>query len=534
MKRFVLSVLLMLAVVLSAKMRSANLASDDKHFGGTPPPHTLQHAPRRALDDIFSSGPIHLPIPDLDSVSHTLTITSGQTIDDCNIYLKITHSWIRDLRVTVTHVGSSASDTVTLINTFPGDSIRDIDVWFDSDADSSILHGIVAVPIDSTEDSTDFYQTLAGTWRPLASLDSLNGVSADGEWILKVVDRFALDTGFVEEWAIEINRARALRGTATRLDNGLPIPSVKVETIPATATVFTNSSGSYGFDLIADGTYDLRFSKQFYDTVLFSDLIVSAATPIEVNAQMRSLAIEYDYSSSSAPVRIPDGRPDNGATMALSIPDVFAIGDLNVTVNVTHTFVGDLALSLTNPNAVSVSLVTVGSQCPPIGADLLNCTFDDEATDLYLEGTGSHTGSYRPAVALSRFDGQFSSGEWILSVSDYCDIDSGTIDSYSLHIVELLDANEPPRAPREFELLAAYPNPFNSTVNFEFTLHEPTTVALEIFDLNGRLAATVADADLAAGIHHFYFSAEHLASGVYFAKLQTPSQSITRKIILLK
>jgi hypothetical protein len=79
-----------------------------------------------------------------------------------------------------------------------------------------------------------------------------------------------------------------------------------------------------------------------------------------------------------------------------------------------------------------------------------------------------------------------------------------------------------------------YPNPFNAITTFTFSLNEPGHVTLQIFDVNGRLAATLYNQKAPAGRQKVSFNAESLPSGVYFAHLGTPTQQTTMKLLLIK
>jgi hypothetical protein len=59
-------------------------------------------------------------------------------------------------------------------------------------------------------------------------------------------------------------------------------------------------------------------------------------------------------------------------------------------------------------------------------------------------------------------------------------------------------------------------------------------VEIVLYDLLGREAARVLARHCEAGQHEVYFTAENLASGLYVARLATPSFVETRKVILLK
>ncbi len=89
--------------------------------------------------------------------------------------------------------------------------------------------------------------------------------------------------------------------------------------------------------------------------------------------------------------------------------------------------------------------------------------------------------------------------------------------------------------PDAFFLAPCWPNPFNPTTTFEWTMPRSAQVHLEIFDILGRHVATVAEGKWSAGTHRVTFDGHHLATGIYFARLRCDGAIIqSRKILLLK
>lgn len=79
-----------------------------------------------------------------------------------------------------------------------------------------------------------------------------------------------------------------------------------------------------------------------------------------------------------------------------------------------------------------------------------------------------------------------------------------------------------------------YPNPFNPTTTIRFSLPKREHVTLKVFDVLGREVVTVLDKKLDAGKHAVVFEVKHLASGLYFYKLEAGQFSETKKMILVK
>jgi hypothetical protein len=103
----------------------------------------------------------------------------------------------------------------------------------------------------------------------------------------------------------------------------------------------------------------------------------------------------------------------------------------------------------------------------------------------------------------------------------------------------LADAAGRPNAARELgsELvgLRAKPNPFNPRTKIEFGLRREGLVSLRVYDVQGRLAATLVNGRLSAGNHQVDFDGDRLASGVYMLRLQLPDGvEMTRRVTLMK
>jgi parallel beta-helix repeat protein len=88
--------------------------------------------------------------------------------------------------------------------------------------------------------------------------------------------------------------------------------------------------------------------------------------------------------------------------------------------------------------------------------------------------------------------------------------------------------------PSEIQLMNAYPNPFNPQTNLSFSLPEANLMNLSIYDITGRLVATLVDGWRESGYHTVTFNASELASGLYFCRLKAGESLLIQKIVLLK
>jgi len=87
--------------------------------------------------------------------------------------------------------------------------------------------------------------------------------------------------------------------------------------------------------------------------------------------------------------------------------------------------------------------------------------------------------------------------------------------------------------------LGVRPNPARESVTLAFGNPVAGPVALEVFDAGGRLVRRVVDADLPAGSHTLSWdlrdaAGSRAASGVYFARLVSGHQTVTRTVVLAR
>ena len=78
------------------------------------------------------------------------------------------------------------------------------------------------------------------------------------------------------------------------------------------------------------------------------------------------------------------------------------------------------------------------------------------------------------------------------------------------------------------------PNPFSGATRIGFDLDKSAQVTLRVFDATGRLVATVADGQYAAGAHSVEFASTGLAAGVYVYTLDVEGEVSTRRMMVVR
>lgn len=88
--------------------------------------------------------------------------------------------------------------------------------------------------------------------------------------------------------------------------------------------------------------------------------------------------------------------------------------------------------------------------------------------------------------------------------------------------------------PNAFSLKQNYPNPFNPQTKIKFDIAKESNVNLSVFDITGRLVATLVNKNLKPAGYEINFDGSSLASGIYFYRIETSYYTETKKMNLVK
>ena len=186
---------------------------------------------------------------------------------------------------------------------------------------------------------------------------------------------------------------------------------ITITATPNGGSVTTGPGGTYALQGLFAGTYQIRAEKAGWGTQVQSVTLSEGQNLGDVNFVLMQTT---ELEACKAP-----GLPVNdNATVsdAVSIATTGTVSDVAVFVDVTHTWQGDLTVTLTSPLGTAVVLHNrTGS-----------------STDNIF---GWYPGDLAPAGDLGVFAGEEMSGDWTLSVSDGAGGDVGTFNEWCLHIV---------------------------------------------------------------------------------------------------
>lgn len=144
--------------------------------------------------ELFCSSP-NQSIPDNDSAGLTSTIhvTDPRILADLNVYLKVDHSYVGDLRVTLTHENSARSITIFDRPGIPGSGCEENDIRaiFDDEMTWHVETKCASYPA-----------AISGSYESDGLMSTFDGLSINGDWILNISDNALNDKGVLKEWCL--------------------------------------------------------------------------------------------------------------------------------------------------------------------------------------------------------------------------------------------------------------------------------------------------------------------------------------------
>lgn len=213
--------------------------------------------------------------------------------------------------------------------------------------------------------------------------------------------RFVIDIGAVAGWSGEVEVAVDIDPA---LDHELS-SNVANAGESITLTVYTDSDTDWG-------TYAIQVSGLDTETGELTGAAAGTLTVIPADL----LDFPYENNTSMA---IPDNNPA-GITSVISVPEQGVIFDTEVSVNITHTWRGDLIVRVISPAGTERTLHNRDG---------------GSASDLIQ------------TWSLDTFNGESMNGDWTLFVSDNAGLDTGTLNGWSMVLTAASDSEPTPGEP---------------------------------------------------------------------------------------
>ncbi|WP_020567100.1 proprotein convertase P-domain-containing protein [Neolewinella persica] len=143
------------------------------------------------------------------------------------------------------------------------------------------------------------------------------------------------------------------------------------------------------------------------------------------------------YDGNDLPAAISDqGAPE--IRVELDISDAFQVQTFELSLDVTHSFIGDIQARLRSPQGTEIQLFNrinngrcAGENLSVIFTDAAMLTADDFDGSC-SGGTNSTQGVYQPLDAFGAFVGEAARGTWTLILKDEADDDGGAITAFNM------------------------------------------------------------------------------------------------------
>lgn len=162
--------------------------------------------------------------------------------------------------------------------------------------------------------------------------------------------------------------------------------------------------------------------------LVYGEVIFNNLDDVGMGDTSRNVTLDvgrYTYAAYDTPIPINDNTE---ITSTIEINDTYCIGDLDLELDLSHTFIGDLIIDLESPSGVTVRLHdrSGGSE------DNIVTTYDDDGGTL-PDGPGE----------MADLVGEIVTGTWTLRISDNAGADTGSLNDWTLKIAGTGDACPP-------------------------------------------------------------------------------------------
>ena len=391
------------------------------------------------LNEYFDNNP--LKIVDLATVKSTIQVPSGLIIDDVNVTLNLTHSFVSDLAISLV---SPSGLSVPLFSRRGGGADNLTGAAFDDQAMKTLLDGKAP---------------FTGNFRPESPLSAFNQTDARGTWTLVIVDNRIRDEGDLLYWKLNFTAAPDKLGArvigAEYLQVGGQISQAKITfsepvNVPSISPVDFSIVGASGAVVVKSvvevtGSGGTQFMVEFEPVAATGVYAFSAGPDIidlsgnkmdqngnGINGEPADLFTasfgtpSRNEFTNSKPVSIPDLTTIKSK---ITVSSDLKIGDLKVRVNAEHAYVADLVITLVSPAGKEFLLLNGRGRN---GKNLVGTWFDDQASTPIAAGLAPFTGSFRPEQSLATLMGTSAKGDWTLVVKDKGLKDSGTLKNWTL------------------------------------------------------------------------------------------------------
>ncbi len=247
--------------------------------------------------------------------------------------------------------------------------------------------------------------------------------------------------------------------------------------------------------------------------------------PISIGSFETTCAI---YNTTDIPKQIPDNNV-NGVVSTINVQDDFPVTDVNVTIDITHTWIWDMQIYLKAPDGTEILIYDRSCGSSGVQRKNMDAIFDDAASSVVCNNADpAISGVTKSDNQLSIFNGLSSLGDWEIKVVDNASGDVGTLNNWS---IDLCQTNQTVSVDDySFDRFIVYPNPFNDNFRISLDSNNSDPVFITVYDITGRVVINKKIKNTSTTFNReFDFSA--LATGMYILNVCKGIAKASKKII---
>lgn len=236
----------------------------------------------------------------------------------------------------------------------------------------------------------------------------------------------------------------------------------------------------------------------------------------------------YNSTDPNLPISIADNTATISETSILNITDTGVITDVNLTVNIDHTWPGDITMTLESPSNTSANILRAYSPCENEDVNII-ATFDDDGVSFDCTTIGDGLTMKSPSLNLGTWANENLNGQWTLGLGDYGSKDTGNLNSWSITVCYKV-ATPLSTKNLDFTNFKIYPNPNRGEFNIELNSNLSSKISVEVFDLRGiKIYKNMFKND---GDFNEKINLNNAQSGMYILNVTDGVRKSTRKIII--
>ena len=379
--------------------------------------------------------------------------------------------------------------------------------WTDNASDENGFN------VERSTDGTNF--NLIGSLGADVSSYSDNGLNASTLYYYRVI----AFNGAGNSAFSNIANATTLGSTVTIPDAPTSLSATAASNSSIDLAWADNASDEDGFNVerSADGTNFNLIGSIGADVTAYSDNGLSASTLYYYRV------IAFNSAGSSASSNIA-----NATTLSASGGAIIYVENISVSRQAINgnRFRGAATVSIYDDAGLSVAGATVNGDFSGTTS-----SSESEVTDVNGQITVYSGGKKNP------------NGEWCFEVTNVS-LTGSTYDPLLNFVTIACESTSGAKSnvggkstklkEQPLKDLNVYPNPFNGSTNITFQIAEESDVLLEVFSVNGRKVAMVANLKYEIGQHVINWSSQNLSQGTYFLELRVGNQLETKRLMIIR